>query len=163
MPTDFIGLFALLAAAKIRFVLVGGLALVLHGLDRLTADVDLVIDLSAESAQAAVQALTAAGYRALAPVDPIALADPTQRREWQTVRNMQVFSFWDSSNTRPTVDIILSPAVPLDELWTSAAVVNLGGHAVHVASIEHLIRMKAAAGRPQDLADIERLRAKLEG
>jgi hypothetical protein len=163
MPTDFIGLFALLAAAKIRFVLVGGLALVLHGLDRLTADVDLVIDLSAESAQAAVQALTAAGYRALAPVDPIALADPTQRREWQTVRNMQVFSFWDSSNTRPTVDIILSPAVPLDELWTSAAVVNLGGHAVHVESIEHLIRMKAAAGRPQDLADIERLRAKLEG
>lgn len=163
MPTDFIGLFALLAAARMRFVLVGGLAMVLHGLDRLTADVDLVIDLSAESAQAAVQALTAAGYRALAPVDPIALADPEQRREWQTVRNMQVFSFWDSSNTRPTVDIILSPAVPFDELWTTAAVVNLGGHAVRVASIEHLIRMKAAAGRPQDLADIERLRAKLAG
>ena len=163
MPTDFIGLFALLAAARIRFVLVGGLALVLHGLDRLTADVDLVIDLSAESAQAAVQALTAAGYRALAPVDPIALADPEKRREWQTVRNMQVFSFWDSSNTRPTVDIILSPAVPFDELWTAASVVNLAGHAVHVASIEHLIRMKAAAGRPQDLADIERLRAKLQG
>jgi hypothetical protein len=161
MPTDFIGLFALLAAARIRFVLVGGLALVLHGLDRLTADVDLVIDLSSESARAAVQALTAAGYRALAPVDPTALADPQQRREWQTVRNMQVFSFWDSSNTRPTVDVILSPAVPFDELWIAASVVNLGGHSVRVASIEHLILMKAAAGRPQDLADIERLRTKL--
>jgi hypothetical protein len=57
-------------------VLVGGLALVLHGLDRLTAAVDLVIDLSAESAQAAVDALVAAGYRPLAPVDPRALADP---------------------------------------------------------------------------------------
>lgn len=76
---------------------------------------------------------------------------------------MQVFSFWDSSNTRPTVDVILSPAVPFDELWIAASMVNLGGHAVRVASIEHLIRMKAAAGRPQDLADIERLRAKLEG
>ena len=31
MPTDFIGLFAILAAARVRFVLVGGLALVLHG------------------------------------------------------------------------------------------------------------------------------------
>jgi hypothetical protein len=40
---------------------------------------------------------------------------------------------------------------------------RLGGHDVRVASIEHLIRMKAATGRPQDLADIERLRAKLEG
>ena len=163
MPTDFIGLFAMLAAARVRFVLVGGLALVLHGLDRLTADVDLVIDLSTESAQAAVQALTMAGYRPLAPVDPVALADPEQRREWQTERNMQVFSFWDSSNTRPTVDILLSPEVPFQELWAAASVMNLGGHAVHVASIEHLIRMKVAAGRPQDLADIERLQAKCKG
>ncbi len=162
MPTDFIGLFALLAAARVRFVLVGGLALVLHGLDRLTADVDLVIDLSAESAKAAVEALTAVGYRPLAPVDPMALADLEQRREWQSTRNMQVFSFWDSSNTRPTVDIMLSPEVPVDELWTAAATMIIGGHEVRVASIEHLIRMKTAAGRPQDLADIERLRTMLK-
>jgi hypothetical protein len=162
MPTDFIGLFAVLAAARVRFVLVGGLALVLHGLDRLTADVDLVIDLSAESARAAVDALTAAGYRPLAPVDPGALADPAQRDEWQSLRNMQVFSFWDSTNARPTVDIMLAPAVPFEELWRSASVINIGGNEVRVASIEHLIRMKAAAGRAQDLADIERLRAKLK-
>jgi hypothetical protein len=163
MPTDFIGLFALLAAAKVRFVLVGGLALVLHGLDRLTAAVAMVMDLSAESARTVVQALTAAGYRALAPVDPIALADPEQRREWQVQRNMQVFSFWDRTNARPTVDIMLSPEVSFEELWNAAATMNLGGHEVRVASIDHLIRMKAIAGRPQDLADVERLRAKLRG
>jgi len=163
MPTDFIGLFAILDVARVRFVLVGGLALVLHGLDRLTADVDLVIDLSAESARATVRSLTATGYRPLAPVDPLALADPAQRLEWQTTRNMQVFSLWDSSNTRPTVDIMLAPEVPFEDLWAAASVMDLGGHAVRVASIEHLIRMKAAAGRAQDLADIERLRAKLEG
>ena len=163
MPTDFIGFFAILAAARVRFVLVGGLALVLHGLDRLTADVDLVIDLSGDPARAAVQALTEAGYRPLAPVDPIALVDPEQRRQWQTVRNMQVFSFWDSSNMRPTVDIMLSPEVPFEELWAAALAMNIGGHEVRVASIEHLIRLKVAAGRPQDLADIERLRAKLQG
>ena len=112
---------------------------------------------------AAVEALTAAGYRSLAPVDPIALADPLQRREWQSMRNMQVFSFWDSTNTRPTVDVMLAPAVPFEDLWGSASVMNIGGHEIRVASIEHLIRMKAAAGRTQDLADIERLQAKLEG
>ena len=163
MPTDFIGLFAILAAARVRFVLVGGLALVLHGLDRLTADVDLVIDLSAESARAAVEALTAAGYRPLAPVDPIALADPAQRHEWQSVRHMQVFSFWDSTNTRPTVDVMLESPVPFEDLWAAASVMNIAGHGVRVASIEQLIRTKAAAGRAQDLIDIERLQAKLEG
>jgi len=163
MPTDFVGLFAILAAARVRFVLVGGLALVLHGLDRLTADVGLVIDLSAESARTTVQALAAAGYRPLAPVDPISLADPEQRREWQSARNMQVFSFWDSSNTRPTVDIMLAPDVPFEELWNAASVMRIGDYEVHVASIDHLVRMKVAAGRAQDLADVERLRAKLKG
>jgi hypothetical protein len=68
MPTDFIGLFTLLAAARIRFVVVDGLALLLHGLDRLTADVDLAIDLSADATHDAVRALTSGGYRPMAPV-----------------------------------------------------------------------------------------------
>jgi hypothetical protein len=161
MPTDFIGLFTLLAAARIRFVVVGGLALLLHGLDRLTADVDLAIDLSTDATRDAVRALTSGGYRSMAPVDPMSLADAEQRREWQAARGMKVFSFWDSTNTRPTVDVILAPVVNFDDLWADADIVTIGGIDVRVASIPHLIRMKEAAGRTQDLADLERLRAKL--
>jgi hypothetical protein len=109
----------------------------------------------------AVRALTAAAYRPLAPVDPLALADPEQRRQWQAMRGMQVFSFWDSTNTRPTVDVMLDPIVPFDELWAQAQLVQIGGLDVRLASIPHLIRLKETAGRPQDLADLERLRAKL--
>lgn len=102
------------------------------------------------------------GYRPLAPVDPIALADPEQPHQWQTTRNMRVFSFWDSSNARPTVDVMLEPMIPFEELWTDATLVKIDGHQLRVASIEHLILMKEAAGRTQDLADIERLRARLQ-
>jgi Nucleotidyl transferase AbiEii toxin, Type IV TA system len=160
MPTDFIGLFTLLAAARIRFVVVGGLALLLHGLDRLTADVDLAIDLSTDAALEAVRALTQGGYRAMAPVDPVSLANPELRREWQTTRNMKVFSFWDTTNTRPTVDVMLAPVVSFDDLWADAAITTIGDVEVRIASVQHLIRMKEAAGRPQDLADLERLRAR---
>ena len=127
MPTDFIGLFTLLAAARIRFVVVDGLALLLHGLDRLTADVDLAIDLSADATHDAVRALTSGGYRPMAPVDPMSLADPQQRLEWQAARGMKVSSFWDSTNTRPTVDVMLAPVVSFDVLWADAAIVNIGG------------------------------------
>jgi hypothetical protein len=157
MPVDFTGLFTLLAAANVRFVVVGGLALLLHGLDRLTADVDLVIDLSTDATRDTVRALTQGGYRAMAPVDPMALADPEQRRAWQATRGMQVFSFWDTTNTRPTVDLMLAPVVSFADLWSDATIVTIGGIDVRVASITHLIRMKEAAGRPQDLADLERL------
>jgi len=77
------------------------------------------------------------------------------------MRGMQVFSFWDSTNTRPTVDVMLDPIVPFDELWAEAQLVQIGGIDVRLASIRHLIRLKEAAARPQDLADLERLRAKL--
>jgi predicted nucleotidyltransferase len=56
---------------------------------------------------------------------------------------------------------LLAPPVPFDDLWASAAVISIGGQEVRVASIEHMIVMKTMAGRAQDLADIERLRAKL--
>lgn len=162
MPTDFASLFTLLAAAQLRFVVVGGLAVLLHGLDRLTADVDLVIDLSTDEAEKAVRVLTGAGYRPLAPVDPRELADPTRRAEWQAQRGMQVFSFWDTHNSRPTVDIMLSPAVPFDELWGNANSVQIASATIKLASIPDLIRLKEAAGRPSDLVDIERLRSLLD-
>jgi predicted nucleotidyltransferase len=162
MPTDFIGLFAVLAEARVRFVVVGGLALLLHGIDRLTADVDLVIDLAPEPATDAVHALTTAGYRPLAPVDPLALADVEQRHQWRTTRHMQVFSFWDSTVTRPTVDVMLDPVVPFDELWANSVTTIIGGYLVRIASIKHLIRLKEAAGRSQDRVDVERLRAMLK-
>ena len=158
MPVDFVALFSVLNGAKVRFVVVGGLAVLLRGLDRLTADVDLVIDLSADSVKEAVRALTATGYHALAPVDPLELANADRRREWQSQRNMQVFSFWDSTGSRPTVDVILNPVVPFAELWTDATSMTLGGLKVRVASVPHLIRMKSATGRAQDMQDVERLK-----
>lgn len=161
MPVDFIGLFGILGASNIRFVVVGGLALLLHGLDRLTADVDLVVDLSPDSVRDAVQALTASGYRPLAPVPAIDLADPAKRATWRRERGMQVFSFWDATNTRPTVDVFLEPPIPFEELWSSAVPMSIGGQEVRVASIAHMIRMKEVAGRPQDLVDLQRLRAKV--
>lgn len=158
MPVDFISLFALLAATRIRFVVVGGLAMLLHGVDRLTADADLVIDLAADELPDAIRALTAAGYRPLAPVDPLALADPANRAEWQKSKGMTVFSFWDSTHTRPTVDVLLEAPVPFADLWTRADIIRIGETDVRIASRVDLIRLKEITGRERDQADIEALR-----
>jgi hypothetical protein len=76
----------------------------------------------------------------MAPVDPMSLADPEQRRDGQASRGMKVFSFWDSTNTRPTVNVMLAPTANFDELWAEAAVVTIGGIEVRITSIPHLIR-----------------------
>ncbi len=161
MPNDFIGLFTLLVQARVRFVVAGGLAVVLHGFDRLTADVDIALDLSPENARAAIDALVAAGYRPLAPVNAQDFADARVRDSWHRDRGMMVFSLWDSTNTRPNVDMFVESPIEFESLYRDTILVSIGGISVRIASIQHLIEMKRQAGRPQDIEDIKRLSTKL--
>ena len=95
MPTDFLTVLAEFQERNIRYVLVGGLAVLLHGVDRLTADVDLVVDLAPEQAIKAVEALLAMGFKSSAPVDVRQFADAAVRKRWQTESGMLVLSLKD--------------------------------------------------------------------
>jgi predicted nucleotidyltransferase len=150
-------LLADLDRADVRFVVVGGLAVVIQGYARLTADVDLVIDLDTANVRRAIEALMARGLRPLLPVNAADFADETVRRDWIESRNLQVFSMHDATNPLLVVDLFAREPIPFEELWSRADAVTLGGRTIRVASIEDLIRMKRAAGRPQDGIDIHHL------
>ena len=158
MPVDFLGLFVALNQGNVRYVLVGGLAVVLHGVDRITADVDLAIDLTPASVSEFIMVLAHMGFRPMLPVDPKQFADPEVRKAWSRERRMQVFSFWDPSHQHPSVDVFVDDVLPFDELWRDSRLITLENTTLRIASIDHLIRLKTIAGRPQDLADIARLR-----
>jgi predicted nucleotidyltransferase len=152
-------LLASLARADVRFVVVGGLAVVIQGYARLTADVDLVLDLASDNVLRAIDTLVARGLRPLLPVNPHDFADEQTRREWVETRNLTVFSMRDERNPLLTVDLFAREPMPFEELWTRADRVILGGERIHVASIADLIRMKRDAARPQDTIDIAHLEA----
>ena len=154
-PTD--------GSARVPYVVVGGLALLLHGVDRVTADVDLVTDRATDATRDLINALTAAGYRPVAPVDPALLADASIRDQWRTQPNMEVFSLWDTPNRGPTLDVLLSSPVPFTDLHRDALTVTLDGVPVTVASVAHLITMKEHTARPRDLEDVQRLRVLQSG
>ena len=72
---------------------------------------------------------------------------------------MQVFSLWDTTGARPTIDLFTESVIPFEDLWRDAITIEIAQNlAIRVASIPHLIQLKEIAGRPQDLEDIERLR-----
>jgi len=150
-------LLAYLDESGVRFVVVGGLAVVIQGYARLTADIDLVIDLEPANVRRAVDALTARGLRPLLPVDASDFANDARRREWIEMRNLEVFSMRDERNPLLTVDLFAREPMPFEELWSRADRVTLAGRTIHVACIDDLIRMKHAAGRAQDIVDIDRL------
>lgn len=150
-------LLADLDSNGVRYVVVGGVAVVLHGFARLTVDIDLVIDLEAGNVLRCIDTLQARGLRPLVPVDARQFADPNIRREWIETRNLQVFTMRDERNPLLVVDLFAEEPLPFEQLWTAATVIRLHGHDIRVASPHHLIAMKRAAGRAQDLQDIEKL------
>ena len=135
----------------------GGVATVLHGHVRLTADVDLILDLEEEEAARAVCALTAYGLRPRAPVNAEEFADARVRRSWIHDKGMQVFSFFNPDDPLLSVDVFVDHPIEFEGLYERSETCNLGSCPVKIASIPDLIRLKRLANRPRDLEDIARL------
>ena len=131
----------------------------LHGYARLTADVDLAVDLAPEEATKMIQALVARGFRPQVPVLPEDFANPTVREVWFRDKHMRAFSLVDPVNPMRVVDLLLKPEISFEELLARSQEVMLNKTKIKIASIDDLIVLKRHAGRPQDLTDIEQLQA----
>ena len=150
-------LFRALNASGTRYVVVGGVATVLHGYARLTADIDLITDLEESAAKSAMQALAGLGLRPRAPVDPADFADVRIRETWLHDKGMQVFSLFHPVNPILSVDVFTHHPIEFDGLHDRSETCDVGGVSVRVASIADLIFLKRLADRPRDRDDIEKL------
>lgn len=150
-------LFRRLAAARIRYVVVGGVALVLHGVVRFTADLDLMIALDEENIRAFIAAMTELGYKPKSPVQTEDFADPRLRAQWKQERGMHVFSFHHPHRPIELVDVFVYEPIEFAAVEREKRVFTARGVEVPAISIPHLKQLKALSGRPQDLADIEAL------
>ncbi len=149
--------------AHVRYLVAGGLAVGAHGYVRFTKDADLVVQLAPENILRAFAALGAMGYRPLVPITAEQFADVVLRESWVRDKGMQVLQFWSDAHRETPVDIFVTEPFPFDAEYECALVKPLyGAIPVRFVTIPTLIRMKEAAGRPQDRIDIEHLRMRLE-
>lgn len=152
-PPDYHTLLPTLEQHGVRYVLIGGLALVAHGASTVTQDIDLCY----ERGQGNREALATA----LAPFQPRLRGVPDDlpfRFDARTLRSASNFTLRTHLG-----DVDLLGDVPgvnsFDELWARSELLILGGVSVRVASLEDLIAMKRAAGRPKDIIHIAELEA----
>ena len=128
---------------NVRYLVVGGYAVALHGYPRYTKDIDIWVELSQENATKIIHALDDFGFGALELkvsdfLDPeivIQLGYPPNR-----------------------IDIILSPSgVDFQTCYLNRVIVEIEGTQVNFIDLENLRKNKKATGRIQDLADLENL------
>lgn len=154
----YLDLFSALERRQVRYVLVGGLAMNLHGVPRTTMDVDIVIALDVKNKDAFLAASRDLKLRPVAPVTIEDLFDPQKRREWVTQKNMIVFALCPADIQGPTVDVLIDSPIDFDDALKRSVHRDVGGVKVILAATEDLIRLKENTGRAQDIADIDHLR-----
>ena len=152
------GLIEVLDKADIDYVVVGGLAVALHGYQRLTMDVDVALAMTAGNVKRFIDCATTAGWSPIMPVPIEALADPQQLDRWYREKGMLAFSLREPDSMGTAIDVLLKPAVAYSDLKRDAVSVAVGALNVPIASVDHLIAMKSGTGRSKDAVDIEELR-----
>jgi hypothetical protein len=147
-----------LDAARVRYLIVGGLAVVAHGYVRATQDLDLVVALDPDNARRAAEAFTRLGYRPAAPVALELFAREECRAEWRREKGAVVLPLYHAQDPAARVDLFLSE--PFDFVSAHAAALRVEvarGTVAMFLGLNDLLTMKRAAARPQDLADVAEL------
>ncbi|WP_394793336.1 hypothetical protein [Armatimonas sp.] len=153
LPTDLEAILHVLFSAGVRFVVVGEIAMRLHGCAHITDDVDISYARDRENLKALANALEnhCARLRGIPEDIPFVLDE-------FTFRNVQNLTLQTNLGE---LDLLAVPdgADSFEGLWERSSEMSLGEFAVHVASIDDLITMKRAANRPKDQAHIYELLA----
>lgn len=136
------GVFRCLQKNEVQYVVIGGIAAVLHGVPRATFDLDILIEAMAENTQRLLNALLEAG---------LGTAAMTSAEEI-LAHELTVFKDFVRIDVQTS-----TPRLEFEEAWTEREVMTYQQQTFYVVSREHLIRSKRAAGRDVDLADVRML------
>jgi hypothetical protein len=134
--------FSSLQRHKVRYVVIGGIAAVLHGVPRATFDLDILIDANHDNAKKLLDALLEA---------KLGTAAMTTAEE---LLSQEITIFKD----RVRIDVQTStPGLKFEEAWKRRETMEYQNQQFFVASREDLIASKRASGRPVDLEDVRLL------
>jgi tRNA nucleotidyltransferase/poly(A) polymerase len=140
--------FASLSNHDVRYVVIGGIAVVLHGVPRATFDLDILIDATPANVENLLQAFLDAGLGTATLTTP------------EEVLANEITVFKD----RVRIDVQTStPGLSFTDAWSHRETMEYRGQCFQVVSKADLIAAKRAAGRPVDLEDVRLLIASGEG
>ena len=140
-----------LNGSGVRYVLVGGYAVALHGAIRGTLDIDVAIRWTKRDLVKAENALLKIGLVSRLPITALDVFE--YRDEYIQNRNLIAWNFYNPVDSSELLDIVIN----FDARGKRAVYKRLSTMSVPILNIRDLIDMKKASGRPQDIEDIKAL------
>jgi hypothetical protein len=153
-----------LVAGGVDFILGGGVACVLHGVERVTMDVDVAIHMDSANWDRLIGVMNKMGLLPRAPVRPETLIDPKVRQAMVEEKNALVFTFVHPDEPSLQLDVFLRPELSYESLEAHSDWMELADIRLKILSPSKLLELKKGI-RPQrskDLLDITVLEAKIK-
>ncbi len=126
-----------------HYLIIGAVALAVHGCPRMTGDLDILIEASLENAKKVIEALREFGFSDLS------------LKEEDLLEPGYVIQIGFPPNR---IDLHTSAPLPFEELFRERIEIEIEGIKLSLVSREHLIKIKEKVGRVQDLADVRCLK-----
>ena len=146
LETDFIDFVKLCNKYEVEYLVIGGYAVSIHGYPRSTKDFDVCIKISEENASKMVQVIKDFGFGKL----KLAKGDFLKK------------DFITQLGHEPVrIDILNDlDGVPFEQAWLNKRIMDFEGSTINFIGYNELLKVKQKAGRPQDLADISKLKSR---
>lgn len=139
-----------LTSGGVRFVVAGGVAIVLHGIERTTMDLDIALELSQENVSRFREVMESLGLQPLVPVPVEALSDPELVRMMVEEKHAIAFMLADPDMPLRKVDVFLTERLSYESLAADSVPVEIPGISLRVVSLARLLELKRAVDPPRD-------------
>lgn len=154
---DYLGIITTFNKEGIKYIIVGGLAVNLYGIPRMTYDLDLLLDLEDENLTKFLNLLKKWGFKPKIPMDIMDFANKEKRDDWIKNKNMKAFNLINPDWAMSEIDVIINTPLNYEVGIKNVNYIQLGNISVPTISIDDLMKMKQVTDRQQDKADIRYL------
>lgn len=146
---DYEDLFKILNAYRIRYLMIGGQAVIFYSEPRFTKDMDVWIPIELNKPETIYQALREFGA-------PLTRLTPEDFKDKKMILQIGVAPV--------RIDIMMGlPGIRAEQAWKTRRKGRYGRTSVNILNLPELIQSKRKAGRPQDKLDVDKLTRRANG
>ena len=128
-------LFQKLQENNIRYIICGGLAVNLHGVPRMTADIDLILDLTSDNLSKFNDCVKSLKYKTSIPFNIVEAADDAKRKQLKEEKNLVAISFYNFENNLVALDVLIDFPILFEELWKNKIIRNEGSIKINLVLV----------------------------
>ena len=157
MVNSYLSILRQLSNKQIKYIVAGGVACVLHGVERVTMGIDLSLLMSEENIKSFLIVMKDLGMIPRAPVPAEFLLSEDNRRIMREEKGALVFSFWNPTDPLLVVDVFLSENHSYEELNKDAIKISLEEIEIQIISLDKIIAIKESIipPRSKDIFDLQ--------